>query len=127
MTSFVGIDVSKAQLDVAFRPSGERMQVQQFRVWDRGARRQAVGGPSDAGGARGDGRLSGGAGRELAIAKVAVAVVNPRQVRDFAKATGRLAKTDALDAEVLAHFAEVDPSRAAAACSTSRRARSTRW
>ena len=33
-------------------------------------------------------------------------VINPRQVRDFAKATGRLAKTDALDAQVLAHFAE---------------------
>jgi len=42
----------------------------------------------------------------LATAGVPVAVVNPRQVRDFAKATGRLAKTDALDATVLAHFAE---------------------
>ena len=36
-----------------------------------------------------------------------MAVVNPRQVRDFAKATGRLAKTDTLDAQILAHFAEV--------------------
>jgi transposase len=42
----------------------------------------------------------------LAAAGVPVAVVNPRQVRDFAGATGRLAKTDALDAAVLAHFAE---------------------
>jgi transposase len=42
----------------------------------------------------------------LAAAGVPVAVVNPRQVRDFARATGRLAKTDALDAAVLAHFAE---------------------
>jgi transposase len=42
----------------------------------------------------------------LAAAGLAVAVVNPRQVRDFARATGRLAKTDALDAEVLARFAE---------------------
>jgi len=42
----------------------------------------------------------------LALAGLSVAVVNPRQVRDFAKATGRLAKTDALDAAVLAHFAE---------------------
>ena len=63
----------------------------------------------------------------LAIAKIAAAVVNPRQVRDFAKATGRLAKTDALDAEVLAHFAEVDPSRAAAARLMSRHSRSKRW
>ena len=42
----------------------------------------------------------------LAAAGLPVAVVNPRQVRDFAKATGKLAKTDALDAAALAHFAE---------------------
>jgi transposase len=42
----------------------------------------------------------------LAAAGLPVAVLNPRQVRDFARATGRLAKTDALDAEVLARFAE---------------------
>lgn len=43
---------------------------------------------------------------ELGANAIAVAVVNPRQVRDFAKATGRLAKTDAIDASVLSHFAE---------------------
>jgi transposase len=43
----------------------------------------------------------------LAAAGVPVVVGNPRQVRDFAKATGRLAKTDAVDAQTLAHFAEV--------------------
>ncbi len=43
----------------------------------------------------------------LAAAALPVVVVNPRQVRDFAKATGTLAKTDALDARVLAHFADV--------------------
>ena len=42
----------------------------------------------------------------LAAASLPVAVVNPRQVRDFAKSTGQLAKTDRLDAMVLAHFAE---------------------
>ena len=42
----------------------------------------------------------------LATEELAVVVVNPRQVRDFARATGKLAKTDALDAAVLAHFAE---------------------
>lgn len=42
---------------------------------------------------------------ELAAAALPVAVVNPRQVRDFARATGHLAKTDVLDAQVLAHFA----------------------
>lgn len=43
----------------------------------------------------------------LLAAQLPVAVVNPRQVRDFAKATGQLAKTDRLDAQVLAHFAAV--------------------
>ena len=42
----------------------------------------------------------------LAGAGLPVVVVNPRQVRDFAKATGQLAKTDTLDAHVLAHFAQ---------------------
>lgn len=44
--------------------------------------------------------------RALQKAKIPVAVINPRQARDFAKATGTLAKTDVIDAEVLAHFAE---------------------
>ena len=42
----------------------------------------------------------------LAAAKLPVVAVNPRQARDFAKATGKLAKTDRIDAQVLAHFAE---------------------
>jgi len=42
----------------------------------------------------------------LAVARIPVAVVNPRQVRNFAKAVGKLAKTDTLDAKVLAHFAD---------------------
>jgi transposase len=42
----------------------------------------------------------------LAAAQLPVVVVNPRQVRDFARATGQLAKTDAIDADVLALFAE---------------------
>ena len=45
--------------------------------------------------------------RALVSADLPVVVVNPRQVRDFAKATGQLAKTDSIDAAVLAHFAEV--------------------
>ena len=40
----------------------------------------------------------------LALSKLPVCVINPRQARDFAKATGRLAKTDAIDARVLAQF-----------------------
>lgn len=43
---------------------------------------------------------------KLTQSGLAVAVINPRQARDFAKATGRLAKTDAIDAKILAHFAD---------------------
>ena len=52
------------------------------------------------------GGLEVAAAAALATAGVAVAVVNPRQVREFGRATGRLAKTDRLDAQVLAHFGE---------------------
>lgn len=102
---FVGIDVAKAQLDMAIRPTGERWTV-----------------PNDASGvARLVDRVqplqptlivleaTGGLERlvtsALATAGLPVVVVNPRQVRDFARATGQLAKTDALDARALAHFA----------------------
>ena len=52
------------------------------------------------------GGLERAAAGMLQEAEIPTAVVNPRRIRDFAKATGRLAKTDALDAEVLARFAE---------------------
>jgi transposase len=102
----VGIDVSKAALDVAVRPAG-------------GAWRAANDAPGIAALVErvaalapacivleATGGLERGASAALAAAGLPVAVVNPRQVRDFAKATGKLAKTDALDAAVLAHFAE---------------------
>jgi transposase len=102
----VGIDVSKNRLDVGVRPSGE-----------------AFSAPNDVDGIKEIvARLkalsprqvvleaSGGFEREcaaaLVVAGVPTAVVNPRQVRDFAKATGKLAKTDGIDASVLAHFSE---------------------
>jgi transposase len=103
---FVGRDVSKAALDVALRPSGEAWQCAQ----EEGASAQRVAQRQ----ARGP-RLvvleaTGGLERlvvaALAVAGVLVAVVNPRQVREFAKATGPLAKTAAVDAAVLAHFAQ---------------------
>ena len=104
---FVGIDVAKAQLDIAVRPSGERWAV-----------------PNDAGGVvmlverlqtlhptlivlEATGGLERVATAALATAGLPVVVVNPRQARDFARATGQLAKTDALDARALAHFADV--------------------
>lgn len=103
---FVGVDVSKAHLDVAVRPTGEA-----WREGNEEAGRSALVerlrelSPTlivlEATGGYEAGLLA-----LLAAAQLPVVVVNPRQVRDFAKATGRLAKTDALDAEVLALFAE---------------------
>ena len=104
--SHVGIDVAKARLDVAVRPTGDSWYV-----------------TNDAAGVAALVArlhqlqpalivLEATVGYErpvtaaLTAAGLAVAVVNPRQVRDFARAIGRLAKTDALDAQVLAHFAE---------------------
>ena len=103
---FVGIDVSKDRLDVAVRPTGEAWQApyNSRGVSDLVHRLEklapqlvvleATGGMEMA--------LAG----ELAASQLAIAVVNPRQVRDFARAAGKLAKTDALDAHALAHFAQ---------------------
>lgn len=103
---FVGIDVSKARLDVGFSPSSKKLS---FANSDRGAANlashlrktkpelvvvEATGG------------LEMKVAASLAASNLPVAVVNPRQVRDFAKACGKLAKTDAIDAEVLAEFAK---------------------
>ncbi len=98
---FVGVDVAKAWLDVAGRPDSTP--------------RRVANDPDGIAGLVADLRalapvlvvLEATGGLELpVVAALQVAVVNPRQVRDFAKATGRLAKTDRLDAAVLAHFAE---------------------
>lgn len=102
----VGIDVSKARLDVAARPGGE--------AWSHANDEEGIEALLD--------RLermrpslivleaSGGYERPVVAALAAsglpVAVINPRQARDFAKATGKLAKTDKLDAQALAHFGE---------------------
>ena len=104
---FVGIDVAKAQVDIAVRPSGERWAV-----------------PNDAGGVvtlveplqalhptlmvlEATGGLERAATAALATAGLPVVVVTPRQARDCARATGPLATTDALDARALAHCADV--------------------
>ncbi|MGH7255379.1 MAG: IS110 family transposase [Nitrospirales bacterium] len=102
---FVGIDVSKAQLDIAVH-LGDRFSV-----------------PNDESGLptvverlrscrpalivlEATGGLEVPLTAALAAASLPVVVVNPRRVRDFAKAAGKLAKTDALDAQILARFAE---------------------
>jgi transposase len=104
--TFVGIDVSGAWLDVAVRPSGAawRSANDEAGVGELAGRLRALGPALVV--LEATGGLERAAVAALALAGLAVAVVNPRQARDFAKATGRLAKTDALDAAALAHFAE---------------------
>ena len=103
---FVGIDVSKAQLDVAVRPTGKRWVLPYDETGIEGLIPQIV----DLEPALVLLEATGGLELPLVAALAAAAlpgvVVNPRQVRDFAKATGTLAKTDTLDAGVLAHFAD---------------------
>ncbi len=107
MTLYAGVDVSKARLDVFERPTGERWSVPNEEA-DIGA--LVVGRLEKANPALVVLEATGGFERPvaaaLAAAGIPVAVVNPRQARDFARATGKLAKTDSIDAEVLAHFAE---------------------
>jgi transposase len=102
----VGIDVAKAHLDVAVRPSGEQWQAPN----DEGGAAALVARLAPLGPAlvvlEATGGLERLAAAALAAAGLPVAVVNPRQVRDFAKAVGQLAKTDALDAQLLARFAD---------------------
>lgn len=103
---FVGVDVSKGHLDLHARPDGTAARYTNdpagiatllARVAELAPERIVL-------------EATGGFEAPLAAALGAagqpVVVVNPRQVRDFARATGQLAKTDALDAAVLAHFAE---------------------
>ncbi|BAB72264.1 IS110 family transposase [Anabaena sp. FACHB-709] len=103
---WVGIDVSKATLDVYIRPIGKALKfanteleifnlVEQLKFYDLNLIVLEA---------------TGGLETELVIqlqaAMLPVALINPRQGRNFAKATGKLAKTDAIDAQILAHFGE---------------------
>lgn len=102
---FVGIDVCKASLDVATSDNGQvltwpndKRGIQALASYLKGSSLVVL-------------EASGGYERmvssALAAQRIPVAVVNPRQVRDFARATGTLAKTDAIDARVLCRFAAV--------------------
>ena len=103
---FVGIDVSKAQLDVAVRPTGKRWTLPYNQTGIEGLIPQIVDLEPALVLLEATGGLELPLVAALAAAALPVVVVNPRQVRDFAKATGTLAKTDTLDAGVLAHFAD---------------------
>ena len=104
--NFVGIDVSQSTWDVYLRPQGRSFSVPADHDEATLLGQQLVTlGPClvvlEA-----TGGLERGLAAELIDAGLFVAVVNPRQVRDFARALGRLAKTDRIDAETLALFAE---------------------
>ena len=103
---YAGIDVAKDRLDMAVRPSGAACTVAYdgAGVDDLVSRLHSLE-PSVVV-LEATGGLELPLAGALAAASLPVVVVNPRQVRDFARATGRMAKTDALDAQVLAHFAE---------------------
>jgi len=103
---FAGIDVAKSHLELALRPGGAP---EQFANTEQGisalvARLQAVAPALVV--LEATGGLEAALVAALGVAQVPVVVVNPRQVRDFAKASGKLAKTDRLDAQVLAHFGQ---------------------
>ena len=102
---YVGVDVAKETFDVAVHPC---QQIKHFRNNDPGVRdavsyimslapvlvvMEATGG------------LETSLAAALGASGVLVAVINPRQVRDYAKSMGKLAKTDAIDAQVMADFA----------------------
>jgi transposase len=102
---YVGIDVAKATLDVFIRPTGAAFSVTNEERGIQQLCRELE--PADSVILEATGGLEVPVASALATAGIAVAIVNPRQVRDFARATGRLAKTDRLDAEVLARFGEM--------------------
>ena len=104
--AYAGVDVSATHLDLAVLPSGEER-----RFTNDGKGIKALTEHLACMGAvlvvlEATGGMEVAVVSQLAVAEVEVVVVNPRQVRDFARATGKLAKTDALDAQVLARFGE---------------------
>ena len=106
ITSFVGIDIAKHSLDVCILPERKQFTV----PYDTAGLKQLRSQLPDMGSCLIVVEATGGYQRrvvaELANADHLVAVVNPRQVRDFARGLGILAKTDRLDAQVIARFGQ---------------------
>ncbi|CAA9424566.1 Mobile element protein [uncultured Rubrobacteraceae bacterium] len=101
----VGIDVSKARLDVCLLPEGETFAVANDQEGIESLLQRLREAHPELVVLEASGKYERPAAAAIAACGVAVAVVNPRQARDFAKSTGRLAKTDRIDAEILARFA----------------------
>jgi transposase len=103
---FVGIDVAKDRLDAFVRPREESFFEPYTEPGVGSLVRRLVKAQPELVVLEATGGYENQIVAALAHAKLPVVVINPRQVRDFAKATGKLAKTDRIDARVLAHFAE---------------------
>ena len=103
---YVGIDVSKRHLDVAVCPTGEVWRASNDEAGISGITERLAACSPALVAMEATGGYETPVAAALGAAGVPVAIVNPRQVRDFAKATGQLAKTDVLDAHVLARFAQ---------------------
>lgn len=103
---YVGIDVSKRVLDIAVRPSGETWSAANDEAGIAGCVERLKGLQPRLVVLEATGGLEMALAGALAVARLPVVVVNPRQVKGFAKALNQLAKTDSLDAALLAHFAE---------------------
>jgi transposase len=103
---FVGIDVAKDRLDVHLRPSGEALAVGRDAAGLATLVERLVASAPRLVVLEATGGFEATVAAALVAARLPLAVVNPRQIRDFARATGRLAKTDRLDAEAIARFAE---------------------
>ena len=103
---WVGIDISKANLDVYLRPLGKTFQVANKETAISGLIEELQTYSLNLIVLEATGGLETELLIQLQAAQLPVALINPRQGRDFAKATGKLAKTDAIDAQVLAHLGE---------------------
>ncbi len=102
----VGIDVSKDRLDVAVRPTGETFAVARDAAGLDALVARLIPLAPAAVAVEATGGYEAVVAASLAAAGLAVAVVNPAQVRCFARALGKRAKTDPIDAGVIAHFLE---------------------
>lgn len=106
ISQWVGIDVSKATLDVYIRPMGKALKVANTEVEISHLVEQLKSYDFNLIVLEATGGLETELVIQLQAAVLPVALINPRQGRDFAKATGRLAKTDAIDAQILAQFGQ---------------------
>ena len=104
MSEYVGIDVSKHWLDVALIEQGSFVRVANTASGIQGLAGQLKEARPERIVLEATGGLEKALVRALQVQDLPVVVVNPRQVRDFARAIGRLAKTDRIDAQVLAQF-----------------------